>query len=242
MLTFLAAVSMATCTSAACAVLLGSRRRDYLKRQGSRNGLQTLLRLLQRTDLPQWMSRRRASILGKQLERSLPGAVRRARASGLPLDIVEHLARHSEGVLKREMGAILERYQAGSSLERELAALRGKYPDPLLSRFILCLEFARASGGSLARTLTALEEIVRTYTELRGDLRAKTAEARLSAIIVGVLPLVAAVYLGLARPDFALPLVQHPFGRLALAYACLSWLLGVLYLRWSLNTVGECWD
>lgn len=92
----------------------------------------------------------------------------------------------------------------------------------------LCVSIAvqRETGGNLAETLSGLEATVRKRLALRLKVRALTSEARASALIIGALPLMMAAGLALLAPDYLAPLFETGPGRLLLATAVGSLLIG----------------
>jgi tight adherence protein B len=92
----------------------------------------------------------------------------------------------------------------------------------------LCVAVAvqRETGGNLAETLAALEATVRKRLALRLKVRALTSEARASALIIGALPLVMGAGLALIAPDYLAPMFATGPGRLLLATAIGSLLIG----------------
>jgi tight adherence protein B len=62
-----------------------------------------------------------------------------------------------------------------------------------------------------------------------------SAEGRLSAWILGLLPVVFALYLALVRPEYLRPLVEDPIGWLLLTVGVVLLAVGALWLRKSIK-------
>ena len=182
-----------------------------------------------------WSARhRRARVrrMAADMEEILPALRRRARAGKTPLDLVRLGAEEGRGsVLRAELQRVLGDYSVGVSLGSALEASYERTPDPTYGRFVAALELARETGGDLAHGLTALARVVREGRELRARVREETAEARYSAVIVAAIPLATAAYGLWGRSSVIQPLLTSPTGRLALLYAGVSWMLGVLAIR-----------
>ena len=58
-----------------------------------------------------------------------------------------------------------------------------------------------------------------------------SAEGRLSARILGALPVVFAAYLILAQPEYLLPMIQTVFGWLMIGVGFILLVVGALWLR-----------
>ncbi len=184
-----------------------------------------------------WMHRRMMIRFGRELAEDLPLLVRCARSGYLPLELVQAGAREAEGAMVRStFERVLDRFGVGVGLEEALWTAHDEIPQPLFRRFICALQFARESGGDIAHSLSALAEIVRSRKTMRAETREESAEARYSAILVAVLPVLIAGYISVVRPGMMVPLVATPAGRTALVYAVLSWVAGVIYLYWIVWT------
>jgi tight adherence protein B len=92
----------------------------------------------------------------------------------------------------------------------------------------------RDAGGSLAPLLVDAAELVRDDLRLQRELDVATAQVRLSARLVGLLPVVLLGGLGLTNPDSLAPFFSSPAGVLMLIGAGLLDAVGfVLVLRAS---------
>ena len=66
---------------------------------------------------------------------------------------------------------------------------------------VMAIRIQREVGGNLAELLTTVAATLRERERLRRQVQVLSAEGRLSAWILGGLPLVFVVYLSLVRPD-----------------------------------------
>ncbi len=189
-----------------------------------------------------WIRRRTVEQFGQQLGEDLPMLVRCARSGYVPLEIVRFAAQNADGPLVREVFCrAADRFGVGVGLEDALWRAYEQMQHPLFFRFISALQFARQSGGDAAPSLEALGDLVRSQNLLRGELEEESAEARYSALLVAALPVVIACYTYVVHPDMLAPLVTAPAGRMAAAYAAVSWTAGLLYLRRILSTEEGDW-
>lgn len=76
--------------------------------------------------------------------------------------------------------------------------------------FVLAVLVHRQSGGNLAELFDKLSHIVRERFRIRGEIRALTAEGRMQALILLILPLAVWCLLFLINRPYALKLVDHP--------------------------------
>lgn len=99
----------------------------------------------------------------------------------------------------------------------------------------MAIEIQREVGGNLAEVLTTVAETMRQRNRLHGEIRALTAEGRISAIVVGCLPFALAGFLYLTNPTYLQPLFTETFGRIAIGVGLLLMTAGIVWLRKIVN-------
>lgn len=95
---------------------------------------------------------------------------------------------------------------------------------------VMAIRIQREVGGNLAEILTTVAATIRERQRLRRQVRGLSAEGRLSAWILGVLPPLFATYLVLVRPDYIRPLFTDPIGIALLAVMLVTMTIGVIWL------------
>ncbi|PAU88169.1 type II secretion system protein F [Pseudomonas sp. WN033] len=85
-------------------------------------------------------------------------------------------------------------------------------------------------GGNASELLDNLISMIRDRERAARQLRALTGETRVSALVLGCLPVAMAGYIFITNPDFLLGMWQDPGGRLALLLAFVLQALGCLLL------------
>ena len=89
----------------------------------------------------------------------------------------------------------------------------------------------RDTGGNLAEILDGTANVIRERLRILGDVRALTAQSRLSASILAILPVCLAVFILTTAPDYMDTLLRDQSGRYLLAGAALLQLVGYLIMR-----------
>lgn len=77
---------------------------------------------------------------------------------------------------------------------------------------VMAIRIQREVGGNLAEVLMTVSETLRERERLRRQVQTLSAEGRLSAWILGALPIVFTLYLLVARPDYLRVLYTDPLG------------------------------
>lgn len=100
------------------------------------------------------------------------------------------------------------------------------------------VEVHRLTGGQLGPILERWAEACRDALEREAELRARTAEARGSALVLALTPLGMAGYVAAFHPGMWRALGESGLGLPALAYAAVSWLAGVATIHRLLRRVA----
>ena len=100
------------------------------------------------------------------------------------------------------------------------------------------MRVARQAGGELARVLDEVAETLRDRERLARELRAATAQARASAVVVAALPIVFLVLMSAGAGDQAHLLFGEPVGWLLLGIGGALEGAGILWIRRLTGNVG----
>jgi tight adherence protein B len=91
------------------------------------------------------------------------------------------------------------------------------------------------TGGNLSEVLEKLALTIRERLRIRRQVKVYTAQGRMSAYILGALPVVAFVVFGLLNPSYESALIKEPMGIYILAFAAGMQLVGLLVIRRIIN-------
>jgi tight adherence protein B len=86
-------------------------------------------------------------------------------------------------------------------------------------------------GGNLADILEIIAHTIRERLQIRGEMKALTAEGRISGVILVILPLVLAGLIAVLNPPYLLTLVTEPIGVYLIVTAVLLQIIGGLFIR-----------
>jgi tight adherence protein B len=96
---------------------------------------------------------------------------------------------------------------------------------------VMAIKIQREVGGNLAEVLSNVAATMRERERLRRQVEVLSAEGRLSAVILGALPVVFALYLALTRPEYLSYLVTTSLGILMLVGGVVLLIAGAFWLR-----------
>lgn len=142
---------------------------------------------------------------------------------------MEGVAAHGAQPLAGEFSRVLADTRVGRPMEEALLAMGERVGSTDLRWAIRAMLIQRRTGGRLADILDVLSEFMRDRTEVRREVRALTAEGRISSIILIALPFVVLGGILATNPTYLQPLLVHPLGRIMILAA-----LGSMGLAWFL--------
>lgn len=97
--------------------------------------------------------------------------------------------------------------------------------------FVTSVNIQRETGGNLAEIIDSLGRLIRKRFELKNKIQALTAEGRISAIILMLLPFGMALVLHFISPEYLTPLFTDPMGQAMVAGAIGMMILGGIVMK-----------
>lgn len=125
--------------------------------------------------------------------------------------------------MAEEMRRVVDEAAVGVSLEEALDHLVERVRSYDMDLLVTAVVIQYRVGGNLATLLDTIAETIRERFRTRGEVRALTAEGRLSALVLFLLPIAMFVLLLAMNPSYMRPLFMHPIGQVML--------LGVIMLQ-----------
>lgn len=154
------------------------------------------------------------------------------------LQTFNQVADDTDGPLGETFARSAHVLEVGGSAERALAELREGAHASELAFVAVALDVQHQTGGAMRQVLDAAADTVKGELALRRSLRVQTAQAKLSARVVVVMPFVLIAAFSLASPGFLMPFFSSAFGYALLAVAIVMQVVGVLLVRRALAVEG----
>lgn len=136
-----------------------------------------------------------------------------------------------------EFRILFDEINYGVTLEDALLNLISRVPSTDLRYFVVALLLQRQTGGNLAELLDNISALVRARIKLMGEVRTLSAEGKLSAWILSLLPFAAALLINLVNPGFMSVLWTDPgglkmvYGALFLMATGIWWMTRIIKIR-----------
>lgn len=130
-----------------------------------------------------------------------------------------------------ELRTVLEQARLGVPLVRALDDLYTRVPEDDLRLMVTAIKMQTEVGTSLAHIVGRLSEVIRTRQRLHAQIRALTAQARMSGTVVGLMPVVLLAIFSLMKPDYPKMLFGDPQGIMLLKGAIALDTVAVVLIR-----------
>lgn len=148
---------------------------------------------------------------------ALPGAIKM---------ISEEMAEPIAG----EFRITFDELNYGIPLQDALSNLATRIPSTDLGYFVISVLIQRETGGNLAELLDKISALIRARFKLLGTIRVLSAEGRLSAWILTLLPFVLAGVISIVNLKFLSVLWTDPIGPKMIAAALIMMILGIFWM------------
>jgi tight adherence protein B len=133
--------------------------------------------------------------------------------------------------LAAEFRNVFDEVNFGVSMPNALMNLAARVPSTDLRYFVIAVLIQRETGGNLSELLANISAIIRARMKLMGQIRVFSAEGRMSAWVLSLLPFGAAAMIQLTNPKFLHILYTDPGGQKMLMVAGVMMAMGVVVMR-----------
>lgn len=187
------------------------------------------------TSIPYTLLRRARRQRLIKIEQQLPEAadfIARALRSGHSFtNVLQMVGSELPEPLCGEFRAAHEEINYGVPLNEALHNLADRIPLTDLRYLVIAVLIQRESGGNLAEILHNISHIIRERLKLIAQVRVLSAEGRMSAWILGLLPFIVIIMMSITSVKYISLLWTDPVGIKILWYGAGMLLFGVLWLR-----------
>jgi tight adherence protein B len=158
----------------------------------------------------------------------MTGALRSGMAFTGALQVV---AQESPPPISKEFTIVFEEHRLGLDLAESLKNMTQRVDSQELRIFVTAVLLQRETGGNLAEILEGTAQIIRDRFRILGDVRTLTAQARLSGVILAILPIALAVVLQIIAPGYLQILTKDRLGVILIFVAVALQIVGYFVIR-----------
>lgn len=173
----------------------------------------------------------RIVIFEEQLADSL-GVMARALKAGHPLtETFNLIAEEMQDPIASEFGRVFSDLNYGMPLKAALQSMLVRIPSVSLHSFVTAVLIQNESGGGLAEILENVAEVIRSRFKLQRKIKTVSAEGRMSAWVLAMVPFALAGMLMISTPDYLPVLFTDPLGQKIILAAFVMLCLGIFWIR-----------
>jgi tight adherence protein B len=152
----------------------------------------------------------------RRVEEQLPDALdylSRALLAGHSLPMaIELLSEECDPPLSAELRKTVDEYNLGLSMDHALGNLMERLPSVDIQFFVSAIQTQSRTGGGLHELLEDLSETIRERMTLKRQVRALTANGRMTAVVLSALPFAVAGTMLYINPAYFDLLLEHRLG------------------------------
>jgi tight adherence protein B len=178
---------------------------------------------------------RRRNLLYRQFPDALGMVVRALRVGQTVTHALRGVARDAVQPTAMEFSQLTDRLAIGVPMAEALSDMVHDSGLTEYRFFATTLLLQSQTGGSLTEALDNLAAVIRGRVGLRRRAHALAGEARTSALILAVLPVITGIVLAALSPDYARLLITDIVGRRVLGAAVVMLLMGIGVMNLMIN-------
>jgi tight adherence protein B len=171
----------------------------------------------------------------EKLEEQMPDAIdviKRALRAGHPFNAaIKLVADDMDQPIAKEFELTFSDLNYGGEVRRALLGLLSRVPSVTVMALVTSVMVQRETGGNLAEILDQIAKVVRGRFRFERKVRTLSAEGKLSAWILSLVPLGLIVIMSIASPGYLPILLKHPLGHKMLYAAGIMGVIGIAWIR-----------
>jgi tight adherence protein B len=121
---------------------------------------------------------------------------------------IQMMCEESDGPLAEEFGRVVSETRLGDPLVDALERMAKRLDIRDVDWVVQAIRIQQTVGGRLADLLHTLADFIRAREEVRREVMVLTAEGRISAYVLGALPIFLAVFIQVTNPGYLDPMFQ----------------------------------
>jgi tight adherence protein B len=144
---------------------------------------------------------------------------------------VEAVSQEVEEPMGGELRRVVSEAQLGRPVEEALDGSAERMGSEDFAWAVMAVRIQREVGGNLAELLLTVADTMVARQRLRGEVSALTAEGRMSAIVLGALPVLLGVAMWVINPEYMGVLFSATAGKVMLVTAIVAALAGFYWMK-----------
>ena len=171
----------------------------------------------------------------KKFEEQLPDAIdtmKRALKAGHPLSAsIKLVAEELDDPVAAEFELTFGDINYGNDIRKAMLGLLARVPSVTVMALVTSILVQKETGGNLAEILEKISIVIRGRFQLARKVQTYSAEGRMSAWVLAMVPLVLFVTLWVTTPEYLPVLLDDPRGQKMIVYGFFSGVVGIFWIK-----------
>jgi tight adherence protein B len=180
--------------------------------------------------LPFFQKRRKQKML-KQLPEALELISNALKTGYSIVQTLDLVAKENFSPLSEEFAKLIQALKFGESFEVAFNDLADRLEIPEMRTVVDTILITRETGGNMTHVIEGLLEIMRENQRLQGEVKALTAQGRISTLVIGSMPIFLFALLMMLSPEYMMLFFSHPLGLIMLVIAGTSQIIGYVVMH-----------
>jgi len=181
------------------------------------------------------LARRRIDLFEQQLPEALD-VMSRALKVGHPFnETLNFVGEEMEDPIAEEFGRVFSDMNYGQPSKAAFHALLERVPSVSLQTLVTAVLIQQESGGALSEILEKVADVIRGRFRLQRKLKSLSAEGRMSAWVLTMIPFGLAGMLSIVSPDYLPILFADELGRKIIAVGLILLCLGAVWIKFIIS-------
>jgi tight adherence protein B len=144
---------------------------------------------------------------------------------------MEAVAQEVTEPMGKELRRVCTEARLGRDLEEALDGVAERMGSRDFEWAVMAIRIQREVGGNLAELLLTVAETMTHRERLRREVAALTAEGKISAIVLGILPPGLGAFMFISNPDYMHGLITTTIGHILLGVALVAMIIGFVWMK-----------
>jgi tight adherence protein B len=171
----------------------------------------------------------------QRFEEQLPDAidmVKRALRAGHPFSgAIKLVADEMDDPVAGEFGTTFADINYGNDSRRAMLGLLQRVPSVTVMALVTSVLVQRETGGNLAEILERISAVIRGRFKLQRKVKTLSAEGRMSAWILALVPLFLFAVIWVTSPEYLPMLLEEEAGKKMIIYGVVSGIIGIYWVK-----------
>lgn len=156
----------------------------------------------------------------------------RALKAGHPFShTMQMVAEEMSDPVAREFGLTFSDMNYGNDVRHAMLGLLERVPSMNVMAFVTSILVQKETGGNLTELLAKISEVIRGRFKLNRKIKTLSAEGRMSAWVLTLIPFILFVMIMVTTPDYLTILTDSPQGLKLITISCAGMIIGIYWLR-----------